>query len=165
MTDPMNALRSFQEEFLLHHPELERAATDPNLRVHYDMAEGEMRVTYVKLEGTTVTAFVNLCPSDPISGSRCYSVGYAVAEAYRNQGRAKEIVAAAIAEVTHQIAITGQRVFYVEAVVGTDNQASQRVAAQVISNAPTQIIDQVSGLPALYYVRRIELPTDPPTSC
>ncbi len=159
MTDPMNALRSFQEEYLLHQPQLEHAVTDPNLYAHYDMAEGELRVTYVRLEGKTVTALVNLSPSDPVKGSRCYSIGYAVAEAYRNQGRAKEIVTAAISEVTHQLAKTGQKIFYIEAVVGTDNQASQRVAGQVISDAPTPITDQVSGLPAFYYRRRIEPPT------
>lgn len=156
MTDPMNALQSFQEEFLLHNPQLASGVIDPNLRVHIDVAEGEIRVTYVRLEGNTVTALVNICQSDPIDGIHCYSIGCAVAEAYRNQGRAKEIIAAAIAELKHALAQSGQTVFYVEAVVGADNLASQRVAEQVISNTPTPITDQVSGLPALYYVRKIE---------
>ncbi|SRR6266566_2424806 len=156
MTDPMKALQSFQEEFLLHNPQLASGVIDPNLRVYFDVAEGEIRVTYVRLEGNTVTALVNLFESDPIDGIHCYSIGYAVAEAYRNQGRAKEIVAAAIAELKHELAQSGQTVFYVEAVIGADNLASQRVAEQVISNTPTPITDQVSGLPALYYVRKIE---------
>ena len=43
-----------------------------------------------------------------------------------------------------------------EAIVGADNKASQRVAEQFISETPVAMTDQISGLPAFQYVRRIE---------
>ena len=84
--------------------------------------------------------------SEPIKGITCFGIGYAVPEAYRNQGRAKEVISAAI-RVQHGF---GQKlpVFYVEAIVGADNKSSQRVAEQVISNTPVAVTDKLSGLPA-----------------
>jgi hypothetical protein len=57
----------------------------------------------------------------------------------------------------HGLALQGRSDFYVEAVVGVDNRPSQRVAEKVISDAPTAVQDQVSGEPALQYIRRISL--------
>ena len=156
MTDPMNALRSFQEEFLLHEPQLKRTRLDPNLYVHIDTPNAEIRVTFMRIEGKTVTALVSFCEGEPIDGMHCYNIGYAVAEAYRNQGRAKEIVSAAIAEL-----LQGGEAFCVNAIVAADNVASQRVATQVISDTPDPITEQVSGLPAFRYFRRIEPPANP----
>ena len=151
MTDPRNALRSFQQEVLLHEPQLKRAVLDPSLYVHIDTPNGEIRVTFVRLEGKTVTALVSFSEGEPIDGIHCYNIGYAVAEAYRNQGRAKEIVTAAITELKGN-----GHAFYVDAVVAADNIASQRVAEQVISDAPVAMTDGISSLPALRYVRRFE---------
>ena len=53
----------------------------------------------------------------------------------------------------------GLSVFYVEAIVGADNKPSQRVAEHVISDTPVPVTDQVSGLPAFRYVRKVEPPT------
>jgi predicted acetyltransferase len=88
-----------------------------------------------------------------------FNIGYAVPEAYRNQGRAKEVVRAEIAEMRHDALQYGHSVFYVEAIVGADNKRSQRVAEQVISDTPVAVKDQVSGLPAFQYVRKVEPPT------
>jgi hypothetical protein len=49
--------------------------------------------------------------------------------------------------------------FYVVAIVGADNKPSQRVAEQVISNTAVSVTDQISGLPAFRYVRKVEPPT------
>ena len=46
--------------------------------------------------------------------------------------------------------------FCIEAVVGTDNEPSKRVAAATISADPVPITDEFSGLPALHYVRKVE---------
>jgi hypothetical protein len=46
---------------------------------------------------------------------------------------------------------------YVEAVVGINNRASQRVAEQTVSPTPEAITDGVSGLPALRYLRLLDL--------
>lgn len=103
-----------------------------------------------------MTAFVVFALCEPIEGTPCFAIGYAVPEAYRNQGRAKKAISAAIAEMQNGFGRLGYSVFYVEAIVGLDNKASQRVAEQVISDKPVAVTDQVSGLPALQYLRKIE---------
>jgi hypothetical protein len=86
----------------------------------------------------------------------CIGIGYAVPEAYRNQGRAKEIVNAAILDFKRGLERGGQRrPFFVEAIVGVDNVPSQHVAAMVISAESEAMTDQRSGLPALRYVRKV----------
>jgi hypothetical protein len=92
-------------------------------------------------------------------GTHCFSIGYAVPEAYRIQGRAKDAIRAAISEMQHGLGRIGLSVFCVEAIVGADNKPSQRAAEQVISDTPVAVKDQVSGLPAFQYVRKVEPPT------
>jgi RimJ/RimL family protein N-acetyltransferase len=156
MTDPSIAMQSFQQELLRHKPKLRRGELDKDLYVYVDAPHGEPRFTYVRLEGKMVTAFVELASVEPIEGTTCVALGYAVPEAYRRQGRAKEAVKAAIAEMQHGLGRNGISVFYVEAIVGADNKPSQRIAEQVISDAPVAIADEISGLPAFRYVRRVE---------
>ena len=110
----------------------------------------------MRLEGETVTAFVEFVPCEPINGNRCWNVGYAVPDEYRSQGRAKEIMIAAVSDLREASDRLGLRVFYVEAIVGIENKPSQRVAEQTISDRPETVTDQVSGLPAFRYVQRIE---------
>ena len=162
MTDPSNALQSFQQALLngeIQLKQLKRGVLDKNLYVYADKPNGESRLTYARLEGRTVTAFVVVASCEPIEGKPCFNIGYAVPEAYRNQGRAKEAVRAAIAEMQQGFGRVGYSVIYVEAIVGADNKPSQRVAEQVISDTPVAVTDQISGLPAFQYVRRIEQPT------
>jgi len=157
MTDPSSALHSFQKELLRGKIPLQRGAVNPDLYLHGDHPHGTPRLTYVKLENSTVTAFVSFVLCDPIEGIPCFNIGYAIPEAYRNQGRAKEIIGMAISEMRHGLGRTGASAFYVEAIVGADNKPSQRVAEQAISATPVTITDEVSGLPALQYVRKIDL--------
>ncbi len=132
ITDPSGALQSFQQELLRGTIRPQRGAFDPDLYVYRDNPNGEHRLTYVRLEGETVTAFVEVIPCEPIEEIPCFAIAYAVPEAYRNQGRAKEAVRAAISELQHGLARRGPSVFYVEAIVGADNKPSQCVAEQVI---------------------------------
>jgi len=99
MTDPSNALQSFQRLFLTGKIQLEPGRLDTNLYSYVDEMDGTTRFTLVKLEGKTVTAFVVFAEDGAIEGKPCFAIGYAVPEAYRNQGRAKEIVRAALAEM------------------------------------------------------------------
>ena len=156
MTDPSIALQSFQEVLLTRGIPLQRGALYPELNVRADDANGRARLTYVTLEKRTVTAFVNLVLVEAIEGTPCFQMGYAVPEAYRGQGRAKTIVGMAIAELQCRFSGLGPAL-YLEAVVGVDNAASQRVAAQTLSPTPEAITDKVSGLPALRYLRKLDL--------
>jgi hypothetical protein len=159
MTDPSNALQLFQQKLLLHgDAKLQRGVLDQDLFLHVDSPNGIPRYTYVRLEGRIVTALVMFALVEPIERRFCFNIGYAVPEPYRNQGRAKEAFCAALSELQHGLGRAGFSVFYVEAIVGSDNIPSQRVAEQVISSTPVTVTDQISGLSALQYVRRIELP-------
>jgi GNAT acetyltransferase-like protein len=159
MTDPSTALQSFQQALLHGGIQLQRGVLDPDLYVYVDKPNGETRFTYVRLEGKTVTAFVEFAWCQPIEGTPCLAIGYAVPEAHRKEGRAKEAISAALSEMQHGLGRNGLSVFYVEAIVGADNKPSQRVAEQVISDTPLAVTDQTSGLPAFRYLRRIEHPT------
>jgi RimJ/RimL family protein N-acetyltransferase len=155
MTDPFDALQSFQQALVDGEIDLQRGQIDPELFMHLDHPNGQPRFTYVRLQRQTVTAMVNFAISDPIEGIPCFQIGVAVSEAYRSQGRAKSAVGAAIIELQHGLARNKVSTFYVEAVVGIDNEASKHVAAATISTVPVEVTDQVSGLPALHYVRKI----------
>src|SRR5882762_5378753 len=113
MTDPSNALQSFQQALLHGGIQLQRGVLDQDLYVHVDNPNGESRTTYVRLEGRTVTALVVFALCEPIEGTPCFSIGYAVPEAYRNQGRAKEAISAAISEMQHEFGRLGHSVLYV----------------------------------------------------
>jgi hypothetical protein len=128
---------------------------DPDLFLHVDRANGKPRFTYVRLDHQSVTAFANIIATEAMKGLPCFQVGVAVPEAHRGKGHAKSIVAAAIAELSHGLSRNQISSFYVEAVVGVDNEPSKRVAASTISAVPVGITDEVSGLLALHYVRRV----------
>jgi RimJ/RimL family protein N-acetyltransferase len=157
MTDPSNALQSFQEALLAGHIQLEPGTLDKDLFVFIDEPnDKEFRLTFVRLRGLTVTALVMFVSCERIEGLRCFSIGYAVPESFRNQGRAKEAVSAALSEIRHTLGRRGP--FFVEAIVRVDNEPSQRVAAATISNVPIAITEETSALPALQYLRQIERP-------
>ncbi len=92
MTDPSDALTSFQQALLDGEMQLGRGDIDPELSVHHDSPQGKMRLTYARLEGQTVTALALVVMGDPIEGLPCFELGVAVPEEYRSQGRAKKIV-------------------------------------------------------------------------
>ena len=94
-----------------------------------------------------MTALANFTPNGSVDGSPCWALAYAVPEALRGQHRAREIVQAGIAEL--QNGFKGHPHFHVEAVIGVDNLASQRVAANVICREAETIIDSHSNEPAV----------------
>jgi hypothetical protein len=156
MTDPLAALNSFQEVFETEGILLQRGVIDPELYVHVDHPNGSTRFTYVRLDHRTVTALVMFASVSSYEGLPCFQLGYAVPEKFRAQGRAREIVNAAIAELKRGLTANRVPAFYVEAVVGTDNEYSMRVATATISTTPAPITDAFSGLPALRYIRKID---------
>lgn len=154
MTDPSSALELFQQYLLAEDVPLEPGKFDPQLFAYVDYPHEMMRISYVKLENRTVTAFVEFVQADFIEAVPCFQIGYAVPTRYRRQGRAKDAVAAALKELEYGLTRNGVATFYVEAIIGIDNAASQRLAAQTLSVAPASITDDVSGLPALHYIRK-----------
>jgi hypothetical protein len=156
MTNPMDALVSFQQALLRGEISLRAGELDPDLYVHADNpAPGVSRITYVRLDRQTVKAFANIVSTEPMDGLPCFQVGVAVPVPYRGKGYAKSTIAAAVAELKQGLSRNKIPSFYVEAVVSIDNEPSKRVAAATISSTPTAVTDEDSGLPALQYVRKI----------
>lgn len=156
-TDPTDGMVSFQQALLDGEIDLRPGELDPDLFVHADNpTPGVARITYVRLDRQTVKAFASIVATEPMEGLPCFQVGVAVPVPYRGKGYAKSIVAAAIAELKNGLSRSRIPAFYVESVVGTDNEPSMRVSAATISPSPTAITDNVSGLPALHYIRKID---------
>jgi hypothetical protein len=157
MTDPSDGMKSFQQELRRGSIAIQVAKTDSNLFVHLDAPNGppEYRFTYVRLKGKTVTAMVIFAAQSPEDGKPYFAVGYAVPKRFQNQGRAKDILVAAITDMRAGLLKNGIPEFYIEAIIGADNVASRKIAEHVISDEPEAITEGLSGLPAFKYVRRI----------
>jgi hypothetical protein len=155
MTDPFDALTSFQQALLDGEISLQAGELDPDLFLHVDHPAGVPRFTYVRLNRKSVTALANIIQTEPMHGLPCFQVGVAVPEANRHRGHAKSVVAAALAELKRGLSRNKISSFYVEAIVSIDNEPSKRVAESTISATPVAATDEVSGLPALHYVRKI----------
>lgn len=157
MTDPTDSLTSFQEHLPLGILPLQPCQLHPGVQVMMDEpAPGVQRFTYVTVEDGTATAMALFVNTEPMEGRMCLAIGYAVPEEYRRQGRAKAIVAAAIDELRNGFGRAGVLPIFIEAVVGRDNVASQKVAAALLSASPEEIVDEESGQPALQYVLKID---------
>lgn len=156
MTDPFSALTSFQLALQCGGISLSPGVSDAKLYAHVDYPGDKPRITYVRLEGLTVTALAMFVKVEDHCGHPCFQLGYAVPCGYRGQGRGKEIVNAALQELKAWGIGHSNGVIFVEAVVGADNPFSQKISASCLSATPDQITDGPSGEPALHYVLRID---------
>ena len=104
-----------------------------------------------------IQAFCVFAIVEPINGLPCFNIGCAVKKEFQNRGLAKEIVEKSIAELSNGFGRNNVKKFYIEAIVGTSNEYSQKLSVKLISSTPKQCTDSVSGLPALSYTRLIEL--------
>jgi GNAT superfamily N-acetyltransferase len=156
MTDPYPALQSFQVAHAAGRIDVQPGRLDRSLYVHVDHPNGTPRFTYVRIDGQTVTSMVEFVVCEPVYGSPCFNVGYAVDPAYRNQGLAKELLAAGIAELQAGFGSAGYPGFYVEAIVSVDNVASQKVAACAITPERQDGTDSASGVPIYQFLKKFE---------
>lgn len=160
LPDVGGALKSFQSAFSENTIQLQRGELDRELLVHMDRPNGETRLSYARMEGRTVLALVQFIPCDPFKGEPCFSVGWAVAEVFRKQGRAREVVVAALREMRNGFNRAGVKAFWVEAIVGRDNIASHKLAEKVISQPGEASTDSFSGDPIVQYLRRVDAQTE-----
>jgi hypothetical protein len=147
MTDPHDALPSLQAAFAAKRLHLNRCSFDSGMWVHQDTANGKVRVTYIRNEGRTVVAFATFVLGQPFEGAPCFDAGWAVPTSHRRQGLATRTVKAALIELTAGFGPYGP--FWIEAVVGMNNLASQTVAERGMRVVSVPMTDSVSGLPAL----------------
>lgn len=119
--------------------------------------QGVKRLTYAVISGASAKAYAVYIQAEDLEGKPCFGVGYATDGNYRNQGIATALVSESMAELYKGIAPHLRRPgIYVEAIVGVDNFASQKVASRTLSTEPEPTKDSVSGEPALHYVKYLD---------
>jgi len=164
MVNPMDSLKDYQRAYLAGQVSPIPCTLHPNAMVFMDMPQGPSgprRFSYTLMEAGKVIALAILVPGQPIDGVPCFDLGYAVDESHRSRGLAKLIVIVAMEEMQHGLARQEIFEFCVEAVVGVKNMSSQKVAQQVVQQAPMEITDAYSGEPALRYLKRIKTNASP----
>lgn len=160
LPDIASALKSFQHALITGTIQVQRGELDREMLVHMDRPNGEARLSYARMDGRTVVALIQFIPCDPVEGEPCFNVGWAVAEAHRGRGKAAEAVLASLREMRNGFTRAGMKAFWVEAIVGEENIASQRLAEKVISAPVKTSTDSTSGDPIVQYLRRIDAQTE-----
>ena len=155
--NPMDALKSFEPALMRGELSVEPGRTNAEVFVHQDFPNGEVRYSYGKMRGAFVGALAIIVPAQAVGSIHAFQIGYAVPQHLRKRGLAKEITKAAIDEFTFGMARHGVKCFYIEAIVGVKNVASQYVAAHVIGGEPKRTYDNESGEPAFQYLKLIEI--------
>lgn len=156
MPDLENALSSFDEALKAGDISVHPGELDPNIFLHFDRPNGEPRLTYVRLKDKSVTALISFIQEQPVEGTLCWSVGWAVPKELRGQGRAGDAFLAALRELRHGLVRNGVKEFYIEAIVEDVNMASHRVAEKVVSSAVKRDVDRDAGVPVIQYLRKVD---------
>ncbi|MCY0914036.1 GNAT family N-acetyltransferase [Massilia antarctica] len=154
MPDLFAALQSFQgalsQQIIFPQPcELAR-----DLVVLKDDANGDPRLTFAIIENEIAKAIAAYLMVEHNEGLPCFQVGYAVAERFRRQGLAEEVLSKSLREMEHGFGRHCPQ-FYVEAVVDQDNAASRKVAERVFGAAGEEIVDTFCGKPAIQFLKLV----------
>lgn len=155
MADPTNALVSFQAEIKRGMP-VQHCVLHRDLSVMLDNPNGKPRYSYAKIEWGTVKGFSLFVLDSPIDDVPTFNMGYAVPAFYQNKGFGSDIVKKSIEEFSAGLASAGVRKIYIRAVVGVDNDPSNKIAKKLLSQHAEEITDKFSGRSAYHYVRLIE---------
>ena len=156
MVDPMDAPLKLQEAIDRDVVRLRPGDVYPDLGVWMDKPAGRPRLTYAKTTGRTVEGIALFVHTDPIDGIPCFQTGYAVIETIRRKGVGSDIVTKGIEEMKNGLRRNGVKEFYVEAVVGVGNVASNKLAKRLLSDTPEEITDELSGEQAFQYLKLIK---------
>jgi predicted GNAT family acetyltransferase len=155
MAYPYEGLLSFQQALQDGRISPSRCILYPDLLLLLDDADGQARMTYALVENGVVKATVVYLNADAYEGLPCFQVGYAVAESFRKQGIAADVLKRSIEEMRNGFKRHMKR-FYIEAVVSEKNLASRKIAERILSSTPDKITDTHTGLPALQYFLLVE---------
>ena len=152
IVDPTDSLVSFQHALHNGLIKLSPCVIHPNMKVLLDDAEGTPRITYAFVQGETVKGVAIYIPAAPIEGKPCFGVGYAVADKYKMRGLGTKLLESSIEEMQYGFRNSFNE-FYVEAIVGVSNQASNKLSSKVLSKNPKLGEDSHSGKPINQYLK------------
>jgi len=155
IVDPHIGFLSFQDAVRAGTIQLAKCASHPDLYMFHDTPKpGVQRLTYALVTEGLARAYAVYVLAEPLNGKPCFGIGYATDVEYRGQGVATEVVRVSMVDLQKNMASKLRSPgFYVEAIIGADNLASQAVAARTLSDKPKQTRDKESGQPALQYVK------------
>jgi len=154
LPDPMDTVQEFQKA-LRRGLATDAGEIHQDIRCHRDIVEGDIRLTFARVEHGRVKALAVFVTDTPIDGKPTFNVGYAVPEHYRGRGWGTDVLKKAIDEAAAGLGRNGVTEFFVTAVVGRDNLASQALARKVLQEKPQVATDLVTGDPVLVYTRLI----------
>lgn len=157
MPDITSALVSFQRALDSGGIQPTKCEVDRDLFVLFDRPNGEPRLTYVRLQGRTVTVMVQFLRTDDYEGEPCFQVAWAVPEAFQGHKRAAEAFLVAVREMRRNFSKKKDPPFWVEGFLSPDNVASRRTAERVISSRP---VDDAPENGQLQFLRHILAETD-----
>ena len=155
MTDPMDALTSFQQALRDGEIAPQKGELHDDLLVLVDHPQEALRFTYALVKEGHVVAIAIFVLADPIERSPCFNAGYAVDAAQRSQGYGKAVTQKAFDELSNGFRRAKVPHLYVEAIISTSNEHSKKLAHALFSSEPTACTDGVSGQPALQYVKQL----------
>ena len=156
MTDPLDGLNQLQYAIDNGFNELFPCELSPELQCISDQPNGIQRFTYAEIKTGKIHAYSVFVVTENLNELPCFNIGYAVPETFRRRGFATSVLKKSIAELKNELARNNIKRFYLEAIVGTSNKASQKIANKLISQTPKECTDSESGQPALSYTRLIE---------
>ncbi len=166
IVNPMDALKTFEPALRSGEISIQRGEVEPDLFVHLDHPNGEVRVTYARFkngspENGSVTGLAIIIPAGFEDGLPVFQIGYAVPQNLRKRGNARDVSRAAIAEFRAGMARNGITSFRLEAIVGMENLASQKVAESIFGLSKKETVDEHSGEAVLQYIVEIGPDTPP----
>jgi len=155
MTDPMDALSGLQQALDTKVVQMRACELFPNMVVLLDHPNGTLRFTYAQVVRGRVHAIALFVKAGFVEGTPCFQTGYAVAIDQRNGGLGTQIVKQGLAELQNGMSRTPIKEFFVEAIVSTENTASNKIAAKILSQLPISCKDEFTNEPALQYLRKV----------
>ena len=154
MTNPHDGLLSMQAAIDANAIAFHRGELDNDLFVHVDKpTPNVVRYSYTYIENGIATALSIVVMVEPIDGTPCFQIGYAVPNELRGQGRATRVLKASVAEIRSGLTRHGVGQICIEAIIGTDNLPSIRVFENAFPDAHRkETTDKISGAPAIQLV-------------
>ena len=152
MTDPYEGLVSFVQAYEHGIISVAKCTLHEDLYILHDDAEGTPRLTYASIVNGVVQGIAIYVQAEPVEGTPCFALGYAVLPEFRNQRIGTSLVEKSLSEIQHGFK-KYIPTFFVEAVISQSNVHSNKIANKLLSSEPKSCRDSLSGEPAYQYLK------------
>lgn len=135
---------------------LERGRIFDDIHVHGDMPNGISRITYVMFSPSVQNQVIARCVilhDRTQNGMPIWQIDWAVLNQYRGKGVGTSVATKALTEFTSGMKGILKAGFFVEAVVEEGNEASKKIARELLGNEKV-IINKVTGAHVHNFLKR-----------